>query len=800
MSNLAQLKQKARSFEQREQWPSALDVYEAMAEEQNDGHDPDVGLWNRIGDLHMRLGRSREAVVAYERAVAAYEAAGLHNNAIALCNKILRITPDRTATYLRLGLISAAKGFFADARQHLGQYVELVSGPDGPDAALETLSGIVEQAPADDAEVRRAVAAQLTAHGRHEDALRLLRAAHAILLDRGPADEATRVWEQVCEIDPRAEPDAPPVMARREVRSDEQVDDLELEIRGDVAEDRQQGESEPESPGSLLEPEPAFELDVIAMEGLDGFEPTAADETRTPDEGAEPICNSGGGPLDDSPDDFRLDLPLPSATPADEGENDRDTDAPRRSLLDEADPALPPITLMTPHDDVALDIVQGESGFEQDLDREVGSDSIGSMDAIFITPGAGDASGSDQDDELETDLGEDWSAAIITPWPSSEVEDQDEHSDEPIDLSADGTLELEAAVDVPVGTPIADHRTEYGFSFDADESGSDPADATELVDAPDALAALLAASPDDLEVAEALAAAGGPLAEEALTRAMNDLLERNDVVTARQIHDLAMSSVPGSLALLRSAVELAQRSGEAAAVLRSCEELAGALQAAGEADEARTAWEQVLEFDADHAAARSALGFPDPAPSVGADDGYIDLAALIMEDEPENGSTRFVVEADAPTGDENHDFSEILARFREQVSRNIAHDDANAHYDLGVAFKEMGLLEEATSEFQLALRAGANPLATMEMLGECFVSREHYAVGRRVIDGAVRSAEASDGEMVGLLYWLGRCEESLGGREAAAECFERVLAVDVRFRDASERLRVLHEEGSAVSF
>jgi len=800
MSNLTQLKQKARSFEQREQWPSALDVYEAMAEEQNDGHDPDVGLWNRIGDLHMRLGRSAEAVAAYERAVAAYETVGLHNNAIALCNKILRITPNRTPIYLRLGLISAAKGFFADARQHLGRYIELVAALEGPDTALDSLLRLVDEGAADDSEVRRAVAEQLSAHGRSDDALRLLRAAHAILIDRGFADDATRVWAQVCEIDPHAEPDRLPSTARRDEPSDRSEQEGELEIVGNFAKHDADDDPEPEMPGSLLEPEPEYEPAAMEILGLDGFEATVMHEMQPLENGVGQSDGSPGLGQLESLEDFRLDLPIPTASSSDEDEDDRgaDQDVRSGSLLDEADPALPPITLMMPLDG-GLEVEETGSGV---ADGPVG-EPVGSMDAFVAAAGedvlqwsdANDAcAGNDEDDEDVAELGDDWSAAIITPWPAMDAEEQGTLEDRSTGLVANGSLELEDVTDFPGDRAAAEDRGEHCFSFDADDPTTDPADG------PEDLAARLATAPADFAAAEALSARGGTVAEEALTGAVEALLEQGDDAGAQRMYELAVGVAPGSLPLLRCRVELAQRTGESAVEIEACVALAGALESAGEGVAARTAWEQVLEIDSDHVGARTALGFPEAAPVVAEDDGYIDLAALIMEDESESGSTRFVVEADAPTGDEDHDFSEILARFREQVSRNIAHDDANAHYDLGVAFKEMGLLEEATSEFQLALRAGANPLATMEMLGGCFVSREQYSVGRRVLDGAVRAAEASDGEMVGLLYWLGRCEESLGGREAAAECFERVLAVDVRFRDASERLRVLDEERSAVSF
>jgi tetratricopeptide (TPR) repeat protein len=66
-----------------------------------------------------------------------------------------------------------------------------------------------------------------------------------------------------------------------------------------------------------------------------------------------------------------------------------------------------------------------------------------------------------------------------------------------------------------------------------------------------------------------------------------------------------------------------------------------------------------------------------------------------------------------PQGDdEQREFQEILEQFKRGIDENLDTDDYEAHYDLGVAFKEMGLLDEAIAEFQKALRAPDGRLRT----------------------------------------------------------------------------------------
>ena len=87
--------------------------------------------------------------------------------------------------------------------------------------------------------------------------------------------------------------------------------------------------------------------------------------------------------------------------------------------------------------------------------------------------------------------------------------------------------------------------------------------------------------------------------------------------------------------------------------------------------------------------------------------------------------------------DEQREFKEILEQFKRGIDENLATDDYQAHYDLGVAFKEMGLLDEAIAEFQKALRAPDGRLRTSEALGMAFFDKGQFAVSEAVLRRAV---------------------------------------------------------------
>lgn len=123
--NIADLKKKATDFEQKKQFDRALSLYIQLLEEAGrDLDDSDLQLFNRVGDLLQRQGNVSEALAYYEKAVDVYAERGFLNNAIALCNKILRQSPARTAVYYKLGKISASKGFKSDAKKNFLEYAD----------------------------------------------------------------------------------------------------------------------------------------------------------------------------------------------------------------------------------------------------------------------------------------------------------------------------------------------------------------------------------------------------------------------------------------------------------------------------------------------------------------------------------------------------------------------------------------------------------------------------------------------------------------------------------------------------
>ncbi|MGE0556389.1 MAG: tetratricopeptide repeat protein [Gemmatimonadales bacterium] len=255
--------------------------------------------------------------------------------------------------------------------------------------------------------------------------------------------------------------------------------------------------------------------------------------------------------------------------------------------------------------------------------------------------------------------------------------------------------------------------------------------------------------------------------------------------------DQLLALEPDAIFRYQKRVEIAYRSGRRDVMLASYLKLADALRAGGGVDHALTVYKRVLEHDPGNDLARAAIATltaperrPEPAQS------FVDLGSLILDDQQVR-DTRIRVEQDTPVEDEDQAFHEALSQFKRGIEENIDSEDFQAHYDLGIAFKEMGLLDEAIAQFQKALRAPEGRLKTSEQLGIAFFEKSRFAIAEAVLRRAVESLSGGDEEKIGLIYWLGRAVEAQRRSDEAIRCFERVLAVDIRFLDVGDRVQRL---------
>jgi tetratricopeptide (TPR) repeat protein len=254
---------------------------------------------------------------------------------------------------------------------------------------------------------------------------------------------------------------------------------------------------------------------------------------------------------------------------------------------------------------------------------------------------------------------------------------------------------------------------------------------------------------------------------------------------------------PASIPRYQKRVELAYFSGERTVLIEAYLDLAGALARIGNTDQAALVYRRVLAHEADNAAAQKGLASltAAPRPKTAPPADFVDLGALILEERSTDpGDTRIRVGEKPVDEDEDRVFREALADFKRGVESRLGPDDFQAHYDLGIAFREMGLLDEAIAQFQKALRAqGGSRLKAAEQLGIAFYEQGQYGIAEVVLRRAANGGEGGEEEKLGVLYWLGRVLETQGKNGEALPLYEQAAALDIRFLDVRERVQRLGE-------
>jgi tetratricopeptide (TPR) repeat protein len=143
---------------------------------------------------------------------------------------------------------------------------------------------------------------------------------------------------------------------------------------------------------------------------------------------------------------------------------------------------------------------------------------------------------------------------------------------------------------------------------------------------------------------------------------------------------------------------------------------------------------------------------------------------------------------------------EVFDEFRAELGEMGAEEeDLETHYNLGVAFREMGLLEEAISEFQKVAKASERgrdfryAMQCCTLLGIAFMDKGQPSIAAIWYERALHTPDIDAESILALQYDLGVAQESAGESEAALKSFSQVYAVNIDYRDVGERIAALQK-------
>lgn len=751
MEKAIEIKRRAQRCIQNGDLDGALAEYEKLV----GFEDSDPYNYVLLADLLYKKGEQNDAAERYLSAVAAYEKASLYKNAIAVCKKMMRLSLSPAKVLQALANLHALDGLAGEAALYYVQYAEHMVRSSAPAEAAHALRKAFDVCQDNIKVLEQLSEAWLLAGDQHLAAQALVEAGHHYKV-RGQDMDAQRCVKRAATLDASVSdaslPEAPAPAPSQTIRLEREdlprpedvvpepgsLDRVEAAVSETQARDSQKLEIETTHRGHMGGP---------AASGVEGFDSGRHHFAQSAPEPEAPAAETASSPSDFAASEEDLptyeieaepEAELP-AVPEPAAEEAADEDVYEIDVDDEA-PAIVP-------EAVAADESDGEPVYEIEIDET----DAGSFGPVVV--------------EGEESAEED---GVVVIDESTLDESAEPAATAPDDSSAPGLQFGTAPVAEP--EPVHAHHAPHAHHAgpNTQEIGLQQVEAL-LTQAQEQFRA------GDRETASATLARAAQAYE---------ILGRFD--SAATIYRSLGRSASVSHAVLELWLVNCERRGdqkEAATV--ACEMGDRALNA-GDESEARRWFERAVAFDAGNETAKRRLSRLAGGGAPGA--GAIALAAAPAPDAAplEGGRVEVAVgRGEAVT----FDLSGLLAEFQRGVEAQLA-GDAQSHYDLGMTYREMGLLEQAVDSFRVSVGDPRLAARALEMIGRCHVDQGRWAeaVGefRRALQHPMPAG--GDGE---LRYHYAHALVELGETESALTEYEHVAAELPGYEDVDERIVAL---------
>lgn len=141
--------------------------------------------------------------------------------------------------------------------------------------------------------------------------------------------------------------------------------------------------------------------------------------------------------------------------------------------------------------------------------------------------------------------------------------------------------------------------------------------------------------------------------------------------------------------------------------------------------------------------------------------------------------------------DQQVDVEEVFAKFKEGVAKQISVDDSDSHYNLGIAYKEMQLIDDAIREFEVAAQDPKRECVCRSMIGMIEIERGRLNEAIEAFLQGLNSPNKDPQQETVLCYEIGTAYEAKKMLKEALSYFQKAMRRDPNYRDVQERVRRL---------
>ncbi len=145
----------------------------------------------------------------------------------------------------------------------------------------------------------------------------------------------------------------------------------------------------------------------------------------------------------------------------------------------------------------------------------------------------------------------------------------------------------------------------------------------------------------------------------------------------------------------------------------------------------------------------------------------------------------------------------VFEQFKAGVAAQVSDNDAATHYELGLAYKDMGLVQDAIREFEIAARDPARTCVAESLIGMMHLDHSQIDPAIDAFIRGLHAAQKTPDQELALTYEVGNAYELRGNADQAIYYFQVVSRTDPSYRDGrgsvAERILRLQPHGRAVA-
>ncbi len=158
------------------------------------------------------------------------------------------------------------------------------------------------------------------------------------------------------------------------------------------------------------------------------------------------------------------------------------------------------------------------------------------------------------------------------------------------------------------------------------------------------------------------------------------------------------------------------------------------------------------------------------------------------------------IEKGLPDVENESDVLNLFESLKKDIDKQISKEDYKDRYNLGIAYKEMGLIDDAISEFQNAKNDENIAAQALSMLGHCYREKKNYDSAIESFNDVLKIIDKEDKAYWGTKYDIAEVFEESKQYKKAFETFFEISSWDSQFREVGEKidsLKKIMEESSS---